>query len=93
MNDYDQHPDRIVSPRTLRNWFRARSRQVWAGGGRVVYVNWWTDQTRWTPILLRTSEQWWERIGAPVETVVVRWYWLRFGVAMIPFVEGEEHGA
>ena len=81
----DEHPNREISPRTLRNFKRAKSYRMMGPGDTVLYINLWCDAFYLFPARFREySIPWWElETVADVKVNVTRFYWLKFGVAIV----------
>lgn len=75
--------------RTIRNSQYGRTALFRVRNG-AVHLKFWTDRTRWLPEWTDSVQQWWE--GGPVIYVRFRrWYWLRFGIAVIEPVDSDPH--
>jgi hypothetical protein len=83
--DLQQHPERLISPRTIRNFKFARSRKFAGPGHSIIEVNLWCERFRFFPKRYREyGVPWWELETTVCKTVnITRWYWLKFGVAFI----------
>lgn len=90
MRPDEEHAGLRATERTLRNVRRARSHMA-GWGVAAIFWKFWTDETRWRPVWADKEESWWEAGGTPFPVRVRRWYWLRFGVAIvIPIEKGDE---
>jgi len=80
-----QHPDRLISPRTVQNFKRASAHEILGPGNSVIYVNLWCDSFYLFPKRFREfSIPWWELETTVQKQVnVTRYYWLKFGVAIV----------
>ena len=83
--DVSQHPNRDISPRTVQNFKRAASYQILGPDNSVIYVNLWCDGFFFFPKRYREfSIPWWELETTVQKQVnVTRYYWLKFGVAIV----------
>lgn len=83
--DINQHPDRLISPRTVQNFKRASAKQILLPGSSVLYINLWCDSFHLFPKRYREfSTPWWELETTIQKQVnVTRYYWLKFGVAIV----------
>jgi len=84
MKPLKQHPEREISPQTERNFWYAYAKEIQFGRG-VLFINFWTDQTRLLPKFTREyGTTWWELESTAYKTMnITRFYWLRFGVAFV----------
>lgn len=83
----EEHPQREISPRTIKNFYYAKAHEVLRTDQAVWYVNLWTDHTRWLPEWRTTEEQWIQLNGVGALCVVTRVYWLRLGVCHVTPIE------
>ena len=95
MHGTRQHKDREISPRTKRNFWMAKSRTLINTSRVLLEVNLWTDETRIFPRL--EWEKWapWWNFQTIILHLPIRFYWLRFGAALIffkPKPEREDNG-
>lgn len=74
--------------RTLENIRQSRTALFRLRNG-AVHIRWWTDRTRWVPEYHDSVQAWWE-LGPVIRVRYRRWYWLRFGVAIIEPMEDED---
>lgn len=81
----DQHPNRDISPRTIHNFKRAKAHEIMGPGNSVIYVNLWCDGFFLFPKRYREySIPWWELESTIDRQVnVTRFYWLKFGLAIV----------
>jgi len=80
-----QHPDRLISPRTVENFKRAHAKQILMPGNTVIYINVWCDSFHLFPKRYREfSVPWWElETTVDKQVNITRWYWLTFGLAIV----------
>ncbi len=81
----EQHKNRDISPRTIENFKRAKSHEIMGPGSSVIHINFWCDQFFLFPKRFREfSIPWWElETTAHRQVNVTRYYWLKFGVAIV----------
>lgn len=83
--DIKQHPNRLISPRTVQNFKQASAHQVLLPGNTVLYINLWCEKFYLFPSRQREfSIPWWELETTVQKQVnVTRYYWLKFGLAIV----------
>lgn len=81
----NQHPDREISPRTIQNFKRAAAHEILGPGHSIIYLNFWCDSFHLLPKrYTEFSIPWWELETTIQKQVnVTRYYWLKFGVAIV----------
>ncbi len=84
MKPLNQHPEREISPATVRNFWHAYSRE-WRLNRGILFINLWTDATRLLPVCKKEyGVTWWELETTADRMVnITRFYWLRFGIAYV----------
>lgn len=89
MKPLKQHPDRIISPQTEKNFYEAYAREFPFPGRGLLFVNFWTSEFRLLPVIqTEYSVPWWELETRIARVNIIRFYWLRFGVALVRPTEG-----
>lgn len=83
--DINQHPDRGISPKTIRNFKHAKTYEILGPGDSVIHVNVWCAHFHFFPRIHREyAVPWWELETTVKNKVnIIRCYWLKFGIAII----------
>lgn len=82
--EIEQHPNRDISPRTKKNFYHAKSKQLPFSGKSLYFVNWVTGTFRWVPLYEKdTNVLWWDLSLCSVPVTVTRIYWLCVGFAKV----------
>jgi len=83
--DTNQHPERGISPRTIKNFKKAKTHEIMGPGNSVIHINLWCDGFFFFPTRFHEYDvTWWElETTAHRKVNVTRFYWLKFGFAII----------
>lgn len=83
--DINQHSSRGISPKTIENFKRAKSHEILGPGNSVIHVNLWCEKFYFLPSRhTEYSVTWWElETTAHRKVNITRYYWLKFGMAII----------
>jgi len=76
-----EHKDREISPRTVKNFYYAKTHEFKLGRS-VYHINFHTDTFRLFPKFERQYTHWWE-FGELIPVRIVRVYWGVFGFAQV----------
>ena len=81
----NQHPDRLISPRTIQNFKFAKTVELMGPGDRVIHVNYWCERFYLFPKIQREYGISWWQLETTVQNKVnvTRIYWLKFGLAIV----------
>lgn len=81
----EQHQNRDISPRTIRNFKLSKTRAIHGPGDRVIHINLWCENFCLLPKFWREySVPWWElETTVDRQVNILRIYWMKFGIAII----------